>query len=552
MTRLILIPIALLLLLAGAMVWSGGGASQQVDFRFINRGDIITLDPNQMSYLQDIRMAYAMWEGLYSYEPITLEPIPGVASSVDISSDSRVYTFHLRPEARWSNGDPVVAHDFIFAWKRMLDEPGDYTYLHYYIKGAEQYVADGAKGLPVDFKTVGVEELDPHTLRVTLNDPVTFFLDLVAFTPFLPLHEKSMQPFKEVSTDGKVTYNQHFTRPPQVVTNGPFVLKKWDFKRRLILEKNPYYWDVASVKSRSLEMVVCDDRLSQLMLFDSGTVDWLAEVSSEVVPELMEKGNKALHNFEGFGTTFLTLMVRPKFKDGSPNPLADKRIRQALSMAIDRDQVVKNITRCGEPPATTYIPPQIFAPLGWRSIPGYGFDPKRARQLLADAGYPDGGRLPGVRYLFRSNSGPLPKELAENYTRQWKQNLNVDMPLMQVESSTAKELLKQKDYAIAGSNWSGDYNDPSTFTDKYLSTSINNDSGWVNPEFDQLLKNATKEADAQKRLRILEKAERLINEELPIIPVFQITNQYMFRANVKGINTNPRHVTMFKSVEVLK
>src|SRR5687768_11570242 len=140
MLRLLIIPLALLVLLAGAMAWSGSATQGRSDFVFINRGDIITLDPNQMSYLQDMRMAYAMWEGLYTYEPMTLEPIPGCASSADVSPDKRVYTFHLRPEAKWSNGDPLTTADFVFAWRRMLESPGEYTYLFYYIKGAEEYV----------------------------------------------------------------------------------------------------------------------------------------------------------------------------------------------------------------------------------------------------------------------------------------------------------------------------------------------------------------------------------------------------------------------------
>ncbi|HEX8525027.1 MAG TPA: peptide ABC transporter substrate-binding protein [Tepidisphaeraceae bacterium] len=552
MGRLLVIPLALIVMLTGALAWSGGGASQRVDFRFINRGDIITLDPNQMSYVQDIRMAYAMWEGLYTYDSRTYMPVPGTASGCDISADKRVYTFHLRHEARWSNGDPVTAGDFVFAWKRMLDEPGDYTYLHYYIKGAEKYVEDAAAHRPVEFKTVGVEALDPHTLRVTLNDPVTFFLDLMAFSPFLPLHAKSMEPFKEVDArTGKVTYSQHFTRPPHVVCNGPFVLKKWDFKRRLVLEKNAHYWDMAHVKSDSMEMVVCDDRLSQLMMFDSGAVDWLAEVSSDVVPELLAKGNKDLKSFVGFGTCFLTLMVKPTYLDGTPNPLVDRRLRQALAMALDRNQIVRNITRCGEAPATRFIPPEIFQSLGWRSTPGIDFDPHRAKQLLAEAGYPNGGRLPGVKYVFRSGI-PLSRDLAESCARQWKQVLNLDIPLVQAEQQMIKQMLNKKDYALAASQWSGDYNDPSTFTDKYLSTSINNDAGWVNAEYDQLLKEATKEPDAQTRLRLLEKAERILNTEVPIIPIYHITSQYMYRDNLKGITPNPRLVTMFKDVEVVK
>ena len=287
MLRLLVIPLALLILLAGAMAWSGSGTAGRADFVFVNRGDIITLDPNQMSYLQDIRIAHAMWEGLYTYDPKTLDPIPGVATSADVSPDKRIYTFDLRRDAKWSNGDPVVASDFVFAWRRMLESPGEYTYLLYYIKGAEQYVTDFAANKPTDFKDVGIQALDPYTLRVTLNDPVAFFYDLCAFPTFLPLHKASMDKFARVDEKtGRTVYDGQFTRPPHIVSNGPFVLKRWDFKTRLVLEKNPYYWDRANVKLNSIEMAVVEDALTQLLRYESGSVDWIASVPTEVAAEM--------------------------------------------------------------------------------------------------------------------------------------------------------------------------------------------------------------------------------------------------------------------------
>src|SRR5438552_8487238 len=160
MLRLLSSPLALLLLLVAAMAWSGSTAEKRADFVFVNRGDIITLDTNQMSYLQDMRIAYGIWEGLYVYHPETLEPIPGCATA-DVSPDKRVYTFHIRPQAKWSNGDPVTADDFIFAWRRMLESPGEYTYLHFYIKGAQAYMTKFAAGEPADFSSVGIESPDP-------------------------------------------------------------------------------------------------------------------------------------------------------------------------------------------------------------------------------------------------------------------------------------------------------------------------------------------------------------------------------------------------------
>ncbi|HYO07807.1 MAG TPA: peptide ABC transporter substrate-binding protein [Tepidisphaeraceae bacterium] len=554
MLRLLSIPLVLVLLLCGAMAWSGSATPPRAEFTFALGRDVLTLDPNRMSYGQDIRLAYGIWEGLYSYEPLTLEPIPGVARSCDVSADKKVYTFHLRDNARWSNGDRVTANDFVFAWRRMLESPGEYTYLHYYIKGAkpyldayQEYLSDPAKHPKPDFaRMVGLEVPDPLTLRVTLDNPVTFFFELVAFSPFLPLHEPSMRPFARVDEKGHTTYDGKFTRPG-VVGNGPYVLTGWDFKRSVRLTKSDTYWDKANVRTNTIEQLVVEDQLGQLLRYDSGDIDWLPEVPAEVAPEMLRNGRKDLHVFSGYGGFFLTVMVRPTFPDGSPNPLADLRVRQALSMAIDRQPIVKNITRMGEAPATTYIPPGILP--DFEIKPGFDFDPKRARELLAESGKVVNGRLPGVTLMYRSGN-PTSAAMCQSIVNGWRSILGVDVPLEQQESKTAKDRLKDKNYSIATANWFGDYPDASTFTDKYLSTAENNDSGWTNKEFDALCDQATREADAVKRYDLLERANRLIDVELPIIPLYVLSNQYLFRDNVHGINTNPRSTTMFKGVWV--
>jgi oligopeptide transport system substrate-binding protein len=554
MLRLLSIPLALLILLAGAMAWSGSATTSRADFTFVIASDILTLDTNQMSYLQDMRLAYSIWEGLYVYDGMTLEPVPGVAKSVDISPDKRVYTFHFRDDSKWSNGDPVTTRDFVFAWRRMLESPGEYTYLHYYIKGAEPYlkayaefVGDPKNKPRPDFASVGIEAIDAKTLRVTLDNPVTFFLELMAFPPFMPLHEPSMKPFAQVDPiTGHTTYDGKFTRPG-VVGNGPYRLTAWDFKRRVWLEKSETYWDRANVKTRSIEMLVVEDPLGEFMRYESGDVDWIPTVPSEMAPELRIKGRKDLRIFDGFGSVYINVMIRPKFNDGRDNPLADIRVRQALAMAIDKNPIVQNITRMGEKPATNYIPPDIFP--GFNVDPGIAFNPKRARELLAEAGFSGRRELPGVTYMFRSGN-PTAAATAQNIANQWKANLGLEVPLEQMESKIARQRINEKGYSLATGNWIGDYQDPSTFTDKYLSTSANNDSAWINKEFDSLCAAATKEADPQKRYRLLERANRLIDTELPVIPLYTISNQYLFRDNVHGINTSPRNMTMFKGVWV--
>ena len=185
MRRLLLIPLVLLALLAASVVWSGGGTERRADFAYINRGDIFTLDLNPMSYMQDFRLTYAIREGLYSPDPYTFRPTPTGATGYDLSDDKRVWTFHLRPQCKWSNGDPVRAADYVFSWRRLLEDPGEYTYLFYYVKNAENYEKSYAKGEPIPWSDVGIEAVNDLTLRVTLKDPVPYLLELLAFPPAL-------------------------------------------------------------------------------------------------------------------------------------------------------------------------------------------------------------------------------------------------------------------------------------------------------------------------------------------------------------------------------
>jgi oligopeptide transport system substrate-binding protein len=548
MGRLLVIPLVLLALLAGVIAWSGGGVTRsKPDFTFINRGEIGTLDPNRMSWMQDIRVGYMIWEGLYALDPVTLDPVPGAAQSIDINPDKTVYTFHLRSDGQWSNGDAVVASDFVFAWRRMLEEPGDYSYLLNYIKGAKAYSDNFVDNKPADFSTVGIEALDPRTLRVTLNHPVTFFPDLCAFAPFFPLNERSMRPFeKKDEQSGHLTYDKAFTR--HLVGNGPYNIVEWQFKRGVRFEANPNYWDHANVKSKVIYMVSADDPLAAFLKYDSGAVDWQAEITGDIAAELHRAHRPDLHVFPSFGTYFYSINCRPKLPDGRDNPLIDVRVRQALTMSIDKQAIVDTITRLGEKPAEKYIPPGIFN--HFESAPGFGYNIVRAKQLLADAGYPDGRGFPQLSLLYNNEANH--GDIAQNVRRQWIDHLGIDFKPEPVEIKTFRERLHKKDYAIARASWFGDYNDVSTFTDKYLSNSENNDSDWQNAKYDQLCAKAEVEPDAQKRLRLLEQAEDLINTELPIIPIYYYVNTYLFRDNVKGIPLDKRNMVNFKSVYVEK
>lgn len=554
MRSLLLIPLILIVPLGIAMSWTGTATEKPADFVFINRGDVTTLDPKGMSWAQDIRIANALWEGLYLLDPVTIEAKPGAAERIDVSDDKKTWTFHLRKDGKWSNGDAVTASDFAFAWKRALDDPGDYTYLLRCIKGAGPYTDAITKGEPADFKTVGVEVLDPLTLRVTLERPVVYFADLCAFPPMFPLHEPSMRPFAREGDEktGVVRYDPAFTRAKPLVTNGPYKLTKWEFKKRLRMEKSEHYWDVANVRSAIIEQASAEEQLPAFLMYETGAVNWVAEISGDIASELRAKTLKGersdFHVFPSFGTYFYTFNCNAKLPDGRSNPFADARVRRALSMSLDKRVIVENVTRMGEIPADTYIPRGVFK--DYNSPAGAPLDIPGAKQLLTEAGYPDGRGFPTVSLLF--NTGAQHGDIGQSAVNQWRTNLNIDVALEGVEIKVFRQKLKGKDYTLARASWFGDYNDPSTFTDKYLSISENNDSAWHNKEYDAICDAAANEADPAKRLRQFERAEKLLLDEAPILPVYYYVNASLFRSNVKGIPQNPRNMFNFKSFHVEK
>ncbi len=558
MTRLLTGLLFLLTLVAPAALAQDGrreAHARRHHLRFINRGDIFTLDLNQMSYMQDFRLTYAIREGLYSPTGPEWTPVPAGAFGVDVSQDKCVYTFHLRPEAKWSNGDPVTAKDYIFSWFRLLEDPGEYSYLFNCIKGARAYQQAFEKTHTSDRKTVGIEEVDALTLRVTLHQPLTYFLDLVAFPPFYPRNEASMRGFiiwdDPVKQSRVVGYRNQYTRPPDAVTNGPFNLVDWKFKRVLKLEKNPLYWDAKNVKLDAIDNIINDNVLSQYLQFEAKAADWISEVPADIAPELRARGVKELQSCTAFGTFFLTLYCKPNLPNsvmgGAKNPMADVRVRQALALSIDKSFVTERITRMGEAVATTYIPPGTLP--GYTSLPGLPMDVKRAQQLLADAGFPGGQGFPKLPFLYNSENTTRAK-VAQALQQQWKQNLGIDIEIEAIEGKIFRQRVSTKQYAIATVAWYGDYPDVSTFTDKYRANSLQNDSAWEVPEFDALLDAAAKEADPPTRFRILANAEGMINTQFPIIPIFHYVNAGLISDRVSGIKINPRNMIRWKEVDV--
>jgi len=550
--KMLAIPAVLLLILVGSALWSGGGVEQRADLTYINRGDVNTLDLNRMSWAQDIRLAYALWEGLYTLDPQTLEPVPGSALPVEISEDKCTYTFRVRPDAKWSNGDPLTVDGFIATWRRQLEYPDEYAGLFHCIAGAKAYQeafnsADLNVRSTADWSAVGIIKIDARTLRVQLLYPTAYFLSLTAFPSFFPSHEASMEAFKELDpATGRARYDESYTHPPNLVTNGPYLLKEWRFKQKVRVVANPHYWNAASVGLKVIDQIACEDPLAMFLMYQSGAVDWLMQVDSGIAAELLARKDPDLHVFSGFGTYFYSINCQPTFSDGTPNPLADVKVRQALAMSLDKRPVVETVTRTGEATQDTYIPPTIFK--DYPSPGGLSLDRDRARQLLAEAGFPGGKGLPRLTLIF--NTGSHHGDVAQIASRQWKQELGIEIELQGMELARFRERLNKKEYMIARASWNGDYNDPSTFTDKYRSTSAGNDAGWISKPYDDLLDAAFKEPDAAKRLQILANAEGILNREAPIIPVYGYTTAFLIRPTLKNIPLHPQSLFLYHSIRV--
>lgn len=585
-----LLPLLFVVSLMAVILVTAGPKHERADFTFINRGSITTLDPAAMSWMQDIRLALTVWEGLSTYHPETTEPIPGCAFEPQISEDKRTYTFQIQPNARWHNGDPVTAHDFVYAWRRAF-EPGtaaDYAFFFDHIDGVKQYTAWRIEettriGEIVDIakkqaerdahlaeandrfgKTVGIKALDDNTLQVRLVRPVAYFLDLTAFSIFLPVHRSSAEAFKSIGDNGLIYYNEQWAKPEHTLYNGPFYINEWKFKRHMRLPANPYYWDADAIKLKSIEMLDVDDPNTCWLMYAGGQVDWVSSLDMNYAPKLISSSaspfdiafNKTgterndIHAFPAYGTYFYNFNCTEKLPDGTPNPFLDIRVRQAFTMAVDKQQLVDQVVRRGNTIATAFVPPGSLA--GYPQVEGLPYDPQRARQLLAEAGYPDGRGFPEAVVLF--NTGSTHGDIAQAIVGMWERALGVSGRVEGKEVKTFREDKKNVNYVICRASWYGDYGDPTTFLDMFVTGNGNNDSGFSDPKYDAILEEAEKEADPQKRLDMLADAETyLINDGLPLLPLYHYVNVFAFDPDrIRNLHLTPRMMTMMKVIEVTK
>ena len=517
-------------LAAALLLAVGGCATDEVtaDFVWLIGAEPETLDPALLSGQPGGRVARNIFEGLVFNDPVDLTPQPGAATAWEISEDGLTYTFHLR-EAAWSDGAPVTAHDFVYAWERVLNPAtgSKYANMLYPLEGAEAYNA----GDLTDPSQLGVRALDDHTLEVRLHSPCAYFIDLCCFYTTLPVPRHLVEQ-----------YGEEWIKPENIAVNGPFLMTEWFLNRRIRLEKNPAYWDAQNVALNVVDCVPSDNINANFNLYMSGVADWgdASAVPQYVVPELMERPD--FHVAPYFATYFYRFNVNRK-------PFDDVRVRKALFLATDREAIVKYVTKAGQEPAHSLVPP---------GLPGYEearlpeFNIEEAKRLLAEAGYPGGKNFPKCELLF--NTSENHKQIAEVLQQQWKESLGIQIELVNQEWKVYLATTLAEDYWIARGSWIGDYLDPNTFLDMWTSENGNNRTGWKNKEYDALIGRAARTVDVEERLRMLRQAEeQILNEEMIILPVYYYVTQNIWDPrDFEGLTGNLLNLVNLRSVKPLR
>jgi oligopeptide transport system substrate-binding protein len=484
--------------------------------------EVATLDPNKMNALQDGRVAAALFEGLTVVDAQTLKVRPGVAHRWQVSPGGLVYSFDLRPDARWSDGRPVTAEDFVYSWRRVLEPrtAAEYAYMLYPIRGARAYYDAASKpGGGADWSKVGIRVESPHRIVVELERPCAYFLDLTAFTTYLPIRRDVVEK-----------YGDRWTLPGNIISNGAYRLAEWRFQSRMIWEKNPYYWDAASVALGRVEVRVFNDAVTALDAYETGAVDLTTVTPPLAIQPLLAAREAGRRKDVQYETTLATYFYRINC---SRPPFSDVRVRRALVLAIDRQAIIERAARGGQKPAFSLVPPGLE---GYSPPTGLREDVEEARRLLAEAGHPGGAGLGEPAILVNKGLGHVP--IAEMIQQQWRERLGVNVRIEQVEWKVFLDRISRLDFEIARGGWYGDYVDPNTFIDMFVTDGGNNNTGWSNRQYDGLVASAANQADPAARMEDFRRAEALLLGEVPIIPLYFYTQVTLVRPGLEGVFPN--------------
>ena len=488
---------------------------------FGNQAEPQDLDPQTITGTPEHRLALTFFEGLVGEDP-QLNVIPGVAERWEISADGLVYTFHLRANAKWSNGDPITADDFVQSYQRALNPAigNEYAYMFTnHVAGAKDYYDGRLK----DFSQTGFKAIDARTFQLTLTQPTPFLLHALNFYAWFPVHTPTLKKFGALDR----RRNSTWTRPENFVGNGPYVLKEWHPNQKIVAVRSLTYWDREHVKIDEIHLYPIELAETEERMFRTGQLHITNEVPLSKAAVYLRDYPNSIRIDPWCGVYFYRFNIQRK-------PFDDVRVRRALALAIDRESIVKNVTLANEKPAYHLIPPDT---LGYNSRHLIQGDVAEAKRLLAAAGYPDGKGFPKVELLY--NTLEKHRVIAEALQQMWRANLGVDITLYNQEWKVYMEAQHSKNFQFQRAGWIADYVDPHVFLDLWETNGGNNDTNWGNPEYDRLLHSALAAKTTEARYEIYQQMEKIFLDEMPVLPIFFYTRAKLISPKVKGYFTTP-------------
>lgn len=541
-----------------------------------------TLDPALAQGTHESWILSNTFEGLMKNDAEG-KVIPGIAESYTLSDDNLTYTFTIRDDAKWSNGDPVTAEDFEFSWKRALDPElaADYAFQLYYIKGGEAYNTTQMPGtfpdpedetkevvytiepselegldtkgkseeeinemvyknrLEDNLSNVMVKALDEKTLEVTLEAPTGYFLELTAFYSYYPVNKAVVEFYPEWANE-----------PKTHISNGPFKLTEWEHSAKIKLVKNENYYAASDIKLDGMDFDIIEDENTAWQKYQGGEYDILATLPQAVTAQMQAEKNLELEIGAQVGTYYYNL-------NNNLKPFNNIKVRKALSMALDRETIVTKITQGGQIVATGVVPVGLTDETGAEYTEKVGnlieYNVAEAKKLFAEGLAEEGMTIDQFNKagnVLLYNTLEAHKKIAQAAQEMWRTSLGIEIGLENVEMQVKLDREKAGDYQISRAGWIGDYMDPMTILDLWLSTSSFNDAKWNNPKYDELILDTKATADQDVRFKNMREAEALVMEEMPIIPVYFYTQPYAVKPNVEGIYKLPLYYPTLTYAEI--
>ena len=525
-----LIAIALVLIMAFSVF---GCTTSTEDFEIaVNfASEPNTIDPALNSAVDGAVMINHIFEGLYKWVDdgsgnATLAL--GQAKEVTPNADKTVYTVKLRDDIKWSDGKDVVAADFVYAWQRLVDPntAADYCYMADIILNANEIMAG-----EMDKSELGVKAIDEKTLEITLHTACPYFEEIMAFPALMPIRSDIIEQYGDQWTFSPETY----------IGNGQYKMAEWSHNEFIKLVPSETYYDVDKLGPKVIKFALMDDTNAIYAAYRSGSLNFIQEVPVDEIPGLLSSSEIKVHPY--LGTYYCCFNT-------SKAPFDDVRVREAFSLVIDRNYIVENVTKTGQKPATAFVPSGISDAPGtkddFRAVGGdymdvsaekYQENCERARQLLAEAGYPNGEGFPIVEYLY--NTSDNHRLIGEALQNMWQTELGVTVNLVNQEWNTFLDTRKNGDYSIARNGWIADYNDPMSFLDMWLTGGGNNDAQYSNPDYDALIMQAKSTSDLAERMSLMHQAEDiLMGQDVVHAAIYFYTDKYMSQG-IKGMYFTP-------------